>query len=130
MTFEEALLARLKASAAVKAMVGDRIHWQVRPQGSPLPALVLTVASERRTQHLKASDALVETLVQADSLSLKREEAAALDAAVRAVLLRGGDEGNVKFWRGSDAGRRDLGESQENGFLYRVSRDIRVRHTA
>lgn len=42
MDLQEALHARLIASGPLNALIGSSIHWGLRPQGRPLPAIVLT----------------------------------------------------------------------------------------
>jgi hypothetical protein len=42
MDLQEALYARLIASGPLNALIGSSIHWGLRPQGRPLPAIVLT----------------------------------------------------------------------------------------
>jgi hypothetical protein len=63
---EEALRAHLLANAAVAALVGTRITWLQRPQGSALPAITLQGVSTRRDHTLEGRDGLVGRLVQID----------------------------------------------------------------
>jgi hypothetical protein len=42
MDLQEALHARLIASSPLNTLIGNSIHWGLRPQGRPLPAIVLT----------------------------------------------------------------------------------------
>lgn len=134
MTLEEAVVARLRAAAAVTALVGSgntaRIYWLVRPQGGALPAVVLTVSSEDRDQHLDGDNDMIETVVQADSWATSQAQASALDAAVRAALMPPADQGGMLFWRASDEGRTTTGEQTTEGYLRRVIRYVRLRHTA
>ena len=128
-----ALIARLEADAAVTAFVADRIYWLVRPQGSPLPALVLQVVSETRTQHLKGFDdcfeARVQVAAQAEKYSVSRALAEAAVAAlidVAEVVDPTGDD--VVFWRGAVDGPRDLGSQEETRFVHRAVVDLLIRY--
>jgi hypothetical protein len=66
---EEALTAHLLASPALAALVGSEIHWKLRPQGSPLPAVVLHLISGPGDYTTKARSSLTRNRVQVDCLS-------------------------------------------------------------
>jgi hypothetical protein len=128
-----AIIARLEADADVTAFVGDRIHWLVRPQGSELPALVLQVVSETRTQHLKGFDdcfeARVQVAAQAERYADSRKLAEAATAALIDVAEVDDPSGdNIVFWRGAVDGPRDLGTQEETRFVHRAVMDLALRY--
>jgi len=128
-----AIIARLEADPDVTAFVGDRIYWLVRPQGSDLPALVLQVVSETRTQHLKGFDdcfeARVQLAAQAEKYSVSRELIEAATAALIDVAEVDDPTGdNVIFWRGAVDGPRDLGTQEETRFVHRAVMDLALRY--
>jgi hypothetical protein len=133
MMLGEAIIARLEADAAVTALAGDRIYWIVREQGSALPALVLQVISETRTQHLKGFDDMFEAQVQiaahAERYSIARKLAECAVVAlidIAEVIDPAGD--NIIFWRGSVDGPRDLGSQEETRFVHRAIIDLALRY--
>ncbi|WP_417723957.1 tail completion protein gp17 [Salipiger sp.] len=67
---EEELRAMLRAETAVAALVGARVYWGERPQGDPLPAVVLTVVDDREGSTLSGGDGLFLGMVQADCYAL------------------------------------------------------------
>jgi hypothetical protein len=135
---ESAVMARLKAAGAVTAIVGAgaaaRIHWDVHPQGTARPRLLLTLISQPLREHLKGAEDMIVSRVQADSQAMSKAEAKALEKAVHAALIpvgsAGSGAGEVKFWRGSSDGPRSLGEQLTEGFVHRISEDFLLRHTA
>lgn len=130
-----ALIARLVDDAAVTAIVGERIYWLVRPQGQTddLPALVLQLVSETRTQHLKGFDDMFEARLQVAAMALRYSVSRQLAEAATAALIDvaevtdpAGDD--VLFWRASVDGPRDLGNQEETRFVHRAVVDILVRY--
>jgi hypothetical protein len=79
---EEALTAHLLAWPALAALVGDRIGWKTREQGSPLPAVVLHLVSGRPDQTMKGRSGLSRGRVQADCLAESYTVALAVERAV------------------------------------------------
>jgi hypothetical protein len=133
MMLGQAIIARLEADAAVTALVGTRIYWLVRPQGSPLPALVLQIISEERTQHLKgfndAFEARVQVAAQAERYSVSRQLAeCAVDALIDVAEVDDADGDDVVFWRGSVDGPRDIGNQEETRFVHRAVVDLTLRY--
>jgi len=89
---EEELRALLKADAATAALVGSRIDWGVRPQGKPLPAVVMNVISDAEDYHMNGPNGLFQGRVQVDCYGLTYVAAKAVSRAVRTALhtYRGG----------------------------------------
>lgn len=83
---EQALSAYLRESAAVVAIVGVRIDWGLRPQGSALPALGLTVVSRIPVDSDEGDSRLSTSRVQADCWAATTTGAKALATALRATL--------------------------------------------
>jgi hypothetical protein len=133
MMLGEAIIARLEADAAVTAIVADRIYWLVRPQGETLPALVLQVVSEERTQYLKGFDDMFEARVQVAAQSERYSESRKLaEAAVAALIdvaeVDDATGANIIFWRGAVDGPRDLGSQEETRFVHRAVMDLALRY--
>lgn len=136
MGWQAALRRRLLADGPVAALVGDRIFWTKRPQGSTLPALVLSKISDPRPQTLKGFQSNRSALVQFDSWSdggkdgeeQTRAEAEALTEAVVAALAGPFQQDGVQFGRTIFDPARDLGEATDTGFVHRDSFDATVWH--
>lgn len=63
---EEFLIAHLLAHQAVAGQVDTRVWWEVRPQGSKLPAIVLHRIDGSRDYHMGGPSGLVSSRVQVD----------------------------------------------------------------
>lgn len=134
MDLQSAIISRLGGTSRTKAIVGVRVSWRKREQGSALPAVVLDTVSEARPQHLDGFDAMRTARVQAACLATTFGGSRALAEAVIADLVgeavvadTGGAD--VMFWQGSVEGPRDLGEQTETeGFLHRAVVDLVLRY--
>lgn len=83
---EEALRAYLLTQPALTDLIGERIFWGVRPQGTPLPALVLNRISQPGDHTYKARVRLCKARVQMDCLGASNASARGLERALLAVL--------------------------------------------
>lgn len=63
---EEALTTRLLATSGLTSLVGNRIYWGIRPQGTTVPAVVLNKISATRLYPNDGPDGLVEARIQFD----------------------------------------------------------------
>ena len=130
MDLQAAFRARLLADATINTLTGGRVSWGGRPQGSALPAIVLTKAAPGRDWTFNGPDALVQPWVQIDVWSATQPSGAAVVAAVQAEMERLDNvtAGGWKFqppgflvndqWPGPE----DL---PSGGIAYRVSQDYR-----
>jgi hypothetical protein len=127
---EEALTAHLLADPALGGLVGPRIFWGERPQGQPLPAVVLLVVDGNPDYAMRGATGLKNTRLQVDcwgrSYSEARQVANAASDALHGFLgLRGSVDVQASFL---DA-ERDLSEnSGEGGRLFRRSLDFILWH--
>lgn len=79
---DEALWALLTGASAVTALCGQRIYWGEAPQGTSLPAIVLTVIGGTDQPHLRGTDGLWRYRVQVDCYGADRPTARSLHRAV------------------------------------------------
>lgn len=127
---EEDLVARLLANAPLAALVGNRITWLDRPQGSGLPAITLQVITPGRSYHFKGPAGYTGARVQADSwgafyLSAKQASRAFL-AAIEPPALFGSTRFGPAFLEGGpDFPPQDI---DGGGRAYRVNHDIIIWH--
>jgi hypothetical protein len=125
---EEALRARLLATAGVTALVGQRVTWKIRARGSALPAIVLHLISVREDTTHDGLSGLSESRVQVDCIADTHFAALAVRRAVKAAM--GG-------YRGPDfqavfvaAQRDDVDTGDVNNPVFRTSLDLMVWHAA
>lgn len=129
---EEALGARLKADAAVAALVGVRVYAVVAPGDVAKPFVTFQeISALDAGQHLRGPSNLMRSRYQVDAWADRRGVAKSLGAAIRACLdgYRGdtaaADTTIVRSILFED--RRDLYEAPE--LLHRVSIDFLVWHS-
>lgn len=143
MTVAEAIVARLKVTAAVTALVGTRIYTLEFPQSFQAPAIRVQRISELQPTHLRGGVTVYRSRVQIDSVGRKESgydhygAARSVDEAVRGVgdgtgLI--GFSGTVTTGAGSliilgiipDSVREFLAADELNEV--RISRDVMVSH--
>lgn len=125
---EEALLARLRASAGVSALVSDRVDWMERPQGDVLPGVTLQVIDQGRTYTLDGAAGFYGTLVQIDNWGSTYSSAKLVSRAVLDAIEAAVTQGSIAFSRSFLIGSRDLGPEDiaGGGKVFRVSQDFRI----
>ncbi len=126
MDMESALRARLIAAATP---AGTRIYWDDRPQGDTLPAVVLTVISDTRGQHLKGFD-MSQARVQADVLATTFAGKKALKEVVIAALAPAHLGNGIQFMRATDIAAVPRNERTETQFVFRDAIDFLIRWKA
>lgn len=120
---EEELRTIMLASASVTAITGSRINWGEIPQGSAMPAIVLTTISANNGHTMASPDRLQESRVQVDCYGMTYGATKALSRAVLAALdgYKGGNFQGV-FHAGTRDGRE--GGTNEADRPFRVSMDF------
>jgi len=107
------------------------VAWSARPQGSELPALVLSVVSEVTYYTYLGVGGLMQTRVQADALGASFLAAATLADALKSTV--GGYHGTVggTVFAGIflDGGFADTTEAGSGAApIHRFSRDLIIHH--
>lgn len=108
-----------------------RVAWAQRPQGSSLPAVLLTLVSEVTRYGYGGPDALTTSRVQADIYADSYAAALAVDRTlVPAVNGFKGTVGTTEFGAVFLESRFDGTEDPASGSgpLHRISRDLMVSH--
>jgi hypothetical protein len=108
--------------------VCPRVHWGIRPQSGALPAIVLTIASDVRTQHMDGFDGYQAKRVQVDCYATTYAEAAALRESVIAAIVPAATAGGVNFLRGFVNNTMTRGEDTTTGYEHRQMLDITIWH--
>jgi hypothetical protein len=72
--------------ASVRSIVAGRVFWGLRPQGQPLPAIVLNVVSAQRQYQMNGPAGLKSVRVQIDCWSPTYDEAKRLSRFVNTSL--------------------------------------------
>lgn len=96
MDLEGALRARIVAAGT---SAGSRVYWDERPQGSALPAVVLTMIDDSREQHLKGFQSVQRASVQLDFYGETKAVAKALKDATLAAVIPENTSNGIAFGR-------------------------------
>lgn len=125
---EAALIARLLATAGVTALVGQRINWKRRPQGSSLPAVVLHVISRIPDVTHGGRSGLLVSRVQADCIGSTFGSAKAVARAIEdAITVQTFTQGAVRFDAILLDAERDDTFDEPPETLFRTSLDLMVQ---
>lgn len=130
MSMETALRSRLKDDAGVSAIVGSRVDWSVRPQGTSSPCVVMRVVADERSQHFAGFNDYRPTRVQIDCYAATRAVAVSLRDAVIAAVVPEATKSGVNFLRAFINTVLDRGDQTETGFIHRELIDLTIWHDA
>jgi len=119
---------QLRARLLDQTAAGKRVYWETRPQGTALPAIVLTIVSDARSQHMAGFDGYQARRVQVDCYAGTYAEAAAMREAVIAAIVPGAVQGAVTFLRGFVNNALSRGEVTDTGFVFRQMVDLTIWH--
>lgn len=127
---EEALRAWLLASAALRALVGPRVDWAMRPQGEAIPsngaAIVLHLINDLPAMNLAGPSGWSVARVQVDCWAHTHK--IARDTAAAVSLLANGYRGTlstIRFRTFVDGRSADYGAEAGN-ILHRTRLDLTV----
>lgn len=137
MTMETALRRRLMDAAPVTQLTATWegfpcIFWSVRPDGSPFPAIVLTLVYDDRSQNFEGFNAFRSSRVQIDCYALDYPTVAAMREAVISTIVPEASEAilGVRFLRAFINTVVDRGDQTDSGFVHRQLLDVTVWHDA
>lgn len=123
------MTADLRDHLKAQGVAGGRVYRDVRPQGSPLPAVRLQQITNPVSAFMKGEDSLRETLVQADVFALSRGEADDTAKAIEAARPTRTTIGDTDFRRVFiDGGDTDSETPASGGTIYRTRIDLLVWH--
>ncbi|MDF2994676.1 MAG: hypothetical protein K0R27_313 [Xanthobacteraceae bacterium] len=132
---EEALVSLMLADAGIGARLGDRLHWNIYPQGIGSPAARLSRIGGAVGYHMAGSDGLDGAQVQIDvrARAPNGNDAAgyklASDAA-KAVIARlsgyRGEHGGVRFGGIFLTAERSYADKPESQLFHVVSLDFDI----
>ncbi|HEY1068854.1 MAG TPA: DUF3168 domain-containing protein [Pirellulales bacterium] len=108
---EAALIARLKATAAVTAIVGQRVYGETSPQKATLPFVTVTVDRDARETHGK----LVSALATVNCRAKDAAGAGALAAAVASLHGYRGPAAGVAVRGIFDEGWSNIDDADDAG---------------
>lgn len=132
MDLAAAIIGALKGASEVTALVEGRINWLRRPQGAPLPAIVLSQISRvSEGDTLEGEGPVWSSRVQADCLASGAEgfkTARAIAKAVRKVAADLPQAEGIDLFGADIEGPTDFTEDATGGPLFRVSLDLIIRH--
>lgn len=128
---DQALVTYLRNTTAISALVGTNIEWGLRPQGSALPALGLTVVSRIPVDSDEGDSGLYQARVQIDCWAASMTGAKALANAVKALLSGKRHESAPSFLEGIwSENETDYASELDKGGtpIMRVSVDFLINH--
>lgn len=128
MNFDQAVAARLLGNAAVAALVGTRVDWERLPQGSLMPAIVLTIVVDERPQTYKRFQTTRGTATQIDCYAATKPGSVTLRDAVLAAVLAPAAIGGVRFQQAQDVSLRRAYEKRDATERYREIIDLTLWH--
>ncbi len=128
MSFESDLRTRLIDDALVGAAVGSAIYWRIRPQSKSLPAIVLTIISDPRPQHLEGFHSLRDTRVQLDCYGRTYDETRALRDDVITAIASYARVGGTRFDHAEIENVLDRGDDTPAGFQHCHAIDATIWH--
>ncbi|WP_300009687.1 DUF3168 domain-containing protein [uncultured Roseobacter sp.] len=122
---EEELRALILAHPPVQAIADDRVYFGARPQGDPLPGVVMTTISDVEGYHMQGRNGLSEGRVQIDCYAETYGQAKLLSRAIRDLLsfYRGGRFRGI-FHVGTRDGREDRADDQVTQRPFRIGQDF------
>jgi hypothetical protein len=123
------LRARLLADSTISGLVGTRVDWGVRPQGKPLPAITLILASDTRDQTMAGVQATQGPLIQIDCWAETYAATVTLREAVVALISTPATQGSSKFLGAANINAIDLPEKVDTGIVHRSVIRANIWHT-
>ncbi|WP_260928216.1 DUF3168 domain-containing protein [Novosphingobium sp. 9] len=112
MSFETALRSRLKA---LPALAGAFVEWDVRPQASSYPAVVLETIGGERAQTMAGLQQTNRDRIQFNCFAMDKVSAVALREAVIATVADPAIVEGIEFQRGQIILHRSDSESTDAG---------------
>lgn len=127
---EEGLIAHFLASAAVVALVADRIAWGLNDQANAVPRIVLTKVSDVPEYHTSGQSNLGAARVQIDCYATTALGALRVARAVKqSVPKRQFSKSGIDFSITQLNERQSVEAESPTSRLHRVSIDFQVWHT-
>ena len=134
---EMAFRGRLASTAAVRALVGDRIRHSMAAQVDAMPYITYTMVSETPVDHLTGYANVSTALIQADAFARTPKQAVAVGRQIKAAwrnlrntsIVTGDVTTDIRS--ASIAGARDTIEPAGDGsdeHIYRVSIDVNLNY--
>ena len=125
---EQGLRQRLLDDPAVATIVGTRVDWDVRPQRSAYPAIVLETIEGRRTQHMAGFNTFRATAVQASCFATSKAQAVAMREAVIAAIAGEATARGKRFLRAQDIEHRQRPENTGTQTIHREIVEATIWH--
>ena len=128
MSWQIALRTRLKDDGAVASLVGTKIDWTLRPQGTKPPHVVLTLVTDPRPRMMKGPIDYRSSRIWIDCIADSRAKCTQISEAVLAAIEPDGVFYDVRFGPPNDVTVTDKGAKTETGFVHCDRIECRVWH--
>lgn len=126
---ERALRTRMKADAAITAIVGSHVHWKRRPERSPYPSLVLTLVNSDYTQSHDGLTGFRPSLVRFSCFAEDLSTAVALRGAVIDVILQPAIVDGTEFLVAQGVSTRSRQNDTDAGVIDQEIVEATLHHT-
>jgi hypothetical protein len=124
-----ALITRLHDNATIAGIVGNRIYWNRRPQGTEVPAIVMRFAGGFAEENLDCEPSdFIHTNVTVDCFGKTDVQTKSLARAVAAELKPPATVDGFTFDASDVSEPIDLGELDVVGWQNRAALDCTIRH--
>lgn len=121
--------AALRGQLLDGGLAGGHIYWGLRPQGAPLPALVLTAVGGTIGRTVEGDADLRRSTIQVDAWAATHRDAWLLIEAVLAAVAAPFARDGIRFASaGQDAPRTSSEEAADKTTLFRASADLNFWH--
>lgn len=126
---QQALRSRLLADSPIAALVGTRIEWDRRWQGSELPAITLEMR-ETRDQTMDGLQATRRPSVRAHVFAKKPADAHNLVEFLIEAVVPAADQGTVRFLRSfaNTLGQLPVDTDSDGQVIHQVV-EFQINHT-
>ena len=102
------LITRLRSAAPIAALIGNRVYWNKRKAGEPVPALVLYKITPGNQHTAQGDSGLYGSRVQFDCLGMEVRDFDPLFAAVKAEMEQPKIVGGTAFSMSFLESERDM----------------------
>lgn len=126
MSFGADLRTKLTADTTISGLVGTRVYWKYRPQGSTLPAIVLHEVAGQYDQHMGGPMGTQGNRIQADCMAAKKTDVWTLRDAVRNELIAASTNGTTEFQGGIINLTRDSYDDTPDGVVHTEQVDATI----
>ena len=126
---ERELRARLKSDTEIASLAGGRVFWDVRPEQSAFPSVVITTIVSERPQTHDGFLGFTRSLIQLACYATGKTAAVTLREAVVNAVVPAKYIDQIEFLRGQDVETRSRSRNTNSGVVYQEIVEVTLYHT-